>query len=139
MASSLARSGCNNSTVENHPNLAIGDINWYPGKLKPILSGFHEGALMAQKAQKAQKAFHYINPGKRLVFQYTTSSSSLQKKRRADRRRYGVRDGAGAFSAGEFGVAGALGGGNGSLRTTGGAAKPNTLRAGASAASAIAA
>jgi hypothetical protein len=32
------------------------------------------GALMAQKA------FHYINPGKRLVFQYTTSSSSLQKK-----------------------------------------------------------
>jgi thioredoxin reductase len=53
---------------------AIGDINWYPGKLKLILSGFHEGALMAQKA------FHYINPGKRLVFQYTTSSSSLQKK-----------------------------------------------------------
>ena len=58
-------------------NLAIGDINWYPGKLKPILSGFHEGALMAQKAQKA---FHYINPAKRLVFQYITSSSSLQKK-----------------------------------------------------------
>jgi thioredoxin reductase (NADPH) len=29
---------------------AIGDINWYPGKLKLILSGFHEGALMAQKA-----------------------------------------------------------------------------------------
>ena len=53
---------------------AIGDINWYPGKLKLILSGFHEGALMAQKA------FHYINPGKRLVFQYTTSSTSLQKK-----------------------------------------------------------
>jgi thioredoxin reductase (NADPH) len=53
---------------------AIGDINWYPGKLKLILSGFHEGALMAQKA------FHYTNPGKRLVFQYTTSSSSLQKK-----------------------------------------------------------
>ena len=30
---------------------AIGDINTYPGKLKLILSGFHEGALMAQKAQ----------------------------------------------------------------------------------------
>ena len=29
---------------------AIGDINWYPGKLKLILSGFHEAALMAQKA-----------------------------------------------------------------------------------------
>jgi len=53
---------------------AIGDINWYPGKLKLILSGFHEGALMAQKAH------HYCFPGKRLVFQYTTSSSSLQKK-----------------------------------------------------------
>jgi thioredoxin reductase (NADPH) len=53
---------------------AIGDINWYPGKLKLILSGFHEGALMAQKA------YHYVYPEKRLVFQYTTSSSSLQKK-----------------------------------------------------------
>src|SRR5262249_15671591 len=53
---------------------AIGDINWYPGKLKLILSGFHEGALMAQKAHR------YCFPDKRLVFQYTTSSSSLQKK-----------------------------------------------------------
>ena len=53
---------------------AIGDINTYPGKLKLILSGFHEGALMAQKA------YHYIFPDKRLVFQYTTSSTSLQKK-----------------------------------------------------------
>jgi thioredoxin reductase (NADPH) len=53
---------------------AIGDINWYPGKLKLILSGFHEAALMAQKAHR------YVFPDKRLVFQYTTSSSSLQKK-----------------------------------------------------------
>lgn len=53
---------------------AIGDINWYPGKLKLILSGFHEAALMAQKAHR------YVYPGKRLVFQYTTSSTSLQKK-----------------------------------------------------------
>jgi len=53
---------------------AIGDINTYPGKLKLILSGFHEGALMAQKA------FHYVYPEKRLVFQYTTSSTNLQKK-----------------------------------------------------------
>jgi thioredoxin reductase (NADPH) len=53
---------------------AIGDINWYPGKLKLILSGFHEAALMAQQAHR------YIYPDKRLVFQYTTSSSSLQKK-----------------------------------------------------------
>jgi len=53
---------------------AIGDINWYPGKLKLILSGFHEGALMAQKAHR------YVFPDKRLIFQYTTSSTSLQKK-----------------------------------------------------------
>jgi thioredoxin reductase (NADPH) len=53
---------------------AIGDINWYPGKLKLILSGFHEAALMAQKAHR------HVYPEKRLVFQYTTSSSSLQKK-----------------------------------------------------------
>ena len=53
---------------------AIGDINTYPGKLKLILSGFHEGALMSQKAHR------YVYPDKRLVFQYTTSSTSLQKK-----------------------------------------------------------
>ena len=53
---------------------AVGDINWYPGKLKLILSGFHEAALMAQEA------FRIINPGERLMFQYTTSSTNLQKK-----------------------------------------------------------
>jgi thioredoxin reductase (NADPH) len=53
---------------------AVGDINSYPGKVKLILSGFHEAALMAQEA------FHHINPGERLVFQYTTSSTNLQKK-----------------------------------------------------------
>ncbi len=53
---------------------AIGDINTYPGKLKLILSGFHEAALMAQQA------FRYINPGEKLTFQYTTSSTNLQKK-----------------------------------------------------------
>ncbi len=53
---------------------AVGDINTYAGKLKLILSGFHEGALAAQKAHR------YIYPDKKLTFQYTTSSSSLQKK-----------------------------------------------------------
>jgi thioredoxin reductase (NADPH) len=64
------------STFEtNRPGVfAIGDINTYPGKLKLILSGFHEGALMAQRVH------HYVHPEKRLVFQYTTSSTSLQKK-----------------------------------------------------------
>jgi thioredoxin reductase (NADPH) len=53
---------------------AIGDINTYPGKLKLILSGFHEAALMAQVAHR------YVHPEQKLLFQYTTSSSSLQKK-----------------------------------------------------------
>ncbi len=53
---------------------AIGDINYYPGKLKLILSGFHEGALMAQAAKKI------VNPDEKVVFQYTTSSTKLQKK-----------------------------------------------------------
>lgn len=53
---------------------AIGDINTYPGKLKLILSGFHEAALMAQAA------FRYANPDAKVTFQYTTSSTSLQKK-----------------------------------------------------------
>lgn len=53
---------------------AIGDINWYPGKLKLILSGFHEGALMAQAAKRI------VHPDEKVVFQYTTSSTKLQKK-----------------------------------------------------------
>lgn len=53
---------------------AIGDINWYPGKLKLILSGFHEAALMAQAAK------HVVSPKERIVFQYTTSSTSLHRK-----------------------------------------------------------
>ena len=53
---------------------AIGDINTYPGKLKLILSGFHEAALMSQAA------FLVCRPGERLRFQYITSSSDLQKK-----------------------------------------------------------
>ena len=64
------------STFEtNVPGIfAIGDIITYPGKLKLILSGFHEGALAAQKAH------HYVYPDKKLVFQYTTSSTNLQRK-----------------------------------------------------------
>jgi thioredoxin reductase (NADPH) len=45
---------------------AIGDINTYPGKLKLILCGFHEGTLMAQSA------FKYIYPDAKLSFKYTT-------------------------------------------------------------------
>ncbi|WP_439558519.1 NAD(P)/FAD-dependent oxidoreductase, partial [Dyadobacter sp.] len=45
---------------------AIGDINTYTGKLKLILSGFHEAALMAQSA------FKYVYPEQKLSFKYTT-------------------------------------------------------------------
>jgi thioredoxin reductase (NADPH) len=45
---------------------AIGDINTYPGKLKLILCGFHEAALMAQSA------FKYVYPDQKLSFKYTT-------------------------------------------------------------------
>jgi thioredoxin reductase (NADPH) len=59
----------------NAPGIfAVGDINTYPGKLKLILSGFHEVALMAQQA------FRIVHPDAKLTFQYTTSSTSLQKK-----------------------------------------------------------
>ena len=53
---------------------AIGDVNTYPGKLKLILSGFHESALMAQEC------FKYCYPDKKNIFRYTTSSKELQKK-----------------------------------------------------------
>ncbi|WNJ19970.1 NAD(P)/FAD-dependent oxidoreductase [Pontibacter sp. G13] len=45
---------------------AIGDINTYPGKLKLILCGFHEAALMAHSA------FSYIYPDKKSTLKYTT-------------------------------------------------------------------
>lgn len=51
----------------NQPGIfAIGDINTYPGKLKLILCGFHEAALMAQSA------FKYVYPEQKLSFKYTT-------------------------------------------------------------------
>lgn len=45
---------------------AIGDMNTYPGKLKLILCGFHEAALMAQSA------YNTIYPDKKFVLKYTT-------------------------------------------------------------------
>ena len=47
---------------------AIGDINTYPGKLKLILCGFHEAALMAHSA------FKYVYPNQKPSFKYTTVS-----------------------------------------------------------------
>lgn len=45
---------------------AIGDINTYPGKLKLILCGYHEAALMCQSA------FKFVYPDQKLTFKYTT-------------------------------------------------------------------
>lgn len=47
---------------------AIGDVNTYPGKLKLILCGFHEAAIMCQSA------YQKINPDKKYVMKYTTVS-----------------------------------------------------------------
>ncbi|MGI9462053.1 MAG: NAD(P)/FAD-dependent oxidoreductase [Alphaproteobacteria bacterium] len=52
---------------------AVGDINYYHGKLKLILSGFHEAALMAISAKR------FLSPEQRVTMQYTTSSTKLQK------------------------------------------------------------
>ena len=52
----------------------IGDMCAYPGKLKLILSGFHESALMAHGC------FHYARPNQKLRFEHTTSSSAIQAK-----------------------------------------------------------
>ena len=51
-----------------HGIYAIGDINYYPGKLKLILSGFHEAAIMCHSA------YQIINPGKKNSLKYTTVS-----------------------------------------------------------------
>ena len=53
---------------------AVGDINFYPGKKKLILSGFHEAALTAF-AIKQQ-----IEPNKKVHLQYTTTSSIMHKR-----------------------------------------------------------
>lgn len=45
---------------------AIGDINTYPGKLKLILCGFHEGTIAVQEA------FAMIHPEKKNILKYTT-------------------------------------------------------------------
>ncbi|MGI9270573.1 MAG: NAD(P)/FAD-dependent oxidoreductase [Woeseiaceae bacterium] len=53
---------------------AIGDINYYPGKKKLILSGFHEAALAAFAAKAI------IEPGKKVHLQYTTTSPVMHER-----------------------------------------------------------
>jgi thioredoxin reductase (NADPH) len=67
---SLDKSAIEVNTLDYATNIpgifAIGDINTYPGKLKLILCGFHEAALMAQGA------FKFVYPDQKLSFKYTT-------------------------------------------------------------------
>ena len=53
---------------------AVGDICKYPGKLKLILSGFHEGALAARACFKLAK------PNEKYRFEFTTTSTNLLKR-----------------------------------------------------------
>jgi thioredoxin reductase (NADPH) len=53
---------------------AIGDINFYPGKKKLILSGFHEAALAAFAAKE------HIEPDKKARLQYTTTSPLMHER-----------------------------------------------------------
>jgi thioredoxin reductase (NADPH) len=53
---------------------AVGDINTYAGKKKLILSGFHEGALAAFAIKE------YLEPGKKVHLQYTTTSPLMHKR-----------------------------------------------------------
>ena len=53
---------------------AIGDICTYPGKLKLILSGFHEGALASVEC------FKRARPNEKYRFEFTTSSKEIQAR-----------------------------------------------------------
>ena len=53
---------------------AVGDICNYPGKLKLILSGFHEGALAARAC------FKLARPDEKYRFEFTTSSKTIKER-----------------------------------------------------------
>ncbi len=53
---------------------AVGDICSYPGKLKLILSGFHEGALAARAC------FKLARPNEKYRFEFTTSSKTIKNR-----------------------------------------------------------
>ena len=53
---------------------AIGDICSYPGKLKLILSGFHEAALASVEC------FKRARPNEKYRFEFTTSSKTIRDR-----------------------------------------------------------
>ena len=68
----------NNATQNFETNkkgiFAIGDICFYPGKLKLILSGFHEGALAARGC------FKYSRPNEKYKLEFTTTSKAVKDR-----------------------------------------------------------
>jgi thioredoxin reductase (NADPH) len=66
----------NTATFETNKKgiFAIGDICSYPGKLKLILSGFHEGALAARGC------FKYAKPDEKYRFEFTTASKTVKER-----------------------------------------------------------
>jgi len=66
----------NTETFETNKEgiFAIGDICSYPGKLRLILSGFHEGALAARGC------FKYAKPDEKLKFEFSTTSKAAQER-----------------------------------------------------------
>ena len=66
----------NTENFETNQNgiFAIGDICSYPGKLKLILSGFHEGALAARGC------FKYARPDEKLRFEFSTTSKAVKSR-----------------------------------------------------------
>ena len=53
---------------------AVGDINFYPGKKKLILSGFHEAALAAFAIKQR------LEPDRKVHLQYTTTSPIMHER-----------------------------------------------------------
>jgi len=64
-----------NNFQTNKPGIfAVGDICSYPGKLKLILSGFHEVALASVEC------FKRARPNEKYRFEFTTSSKTIQER-----------------------------------------------------------
>ena len=67
-----------NNSLDYQTNIkgiyAIGDVNTYPGKLKLILSGFHEVALASVQC------FKRARPNEKYRFEFTTSSKVIQER-----------------------------------------------------------
>ena len=64
----------NNFETNRKGIFAIGDICTYPGKLKLILSGFHEAALASVEC------FKRARPNEKYRFEFTTSSKTIKER-----------------------------------------------------------